>query len=153
MAPYNMKNRLPQNSGNPRWTQHFCTLLDVLYHLVPSVSPETSGVQKTRCPRNRHCPRAQEQLTPHAGARCGETIDTRAAGALFAGLGTAGAAVLFGAGGASLTGWKLSKRWAHIKEFEFVEIPRGSSDTAIVPSTSTSNQRRPQAGLRNSISE
>ena len=61
----------PPEQWKPIETQQFCTLLDVLYHLVPSVSPETSGVPRISCPRNRHCPRAQEQLTPHARARCG----------------------------------------------------------------------------------
>ena len=49
----------------------FWTLLGVLYLLVPSVPPETSMGLKPRLPRNRHCPRAREQLTPPRCARGG----------------------------------------------------------------------------------
>lgn len=40
-------------------------------------------------------------------------------GSILASLGTAGAVALFGATGAGLTGWKMSKRWGDLEEFEF----------------------------------
>ncbi|KAF4672237.1 DNA-directed RNA polymerase III subunit RPC3 [Perkinsus chesapeaki] len=41
------------------------------------------------------------------------------ASGFLAAVGTAGVAVLFGAGGASLTGFKMNKRWGDLHEFEF----------------------------------
>lgn len=49
------------------------------------------------------------------------------AGALLASLGTASAAVLFGATGAGLTGWKLSRRWGELHDFSFVPISTGTA--------------------------
>lgn len=40
-------------------------------------------------------------------------------GAILSSLGTAGAVALFGATGAGMTGWKMSRRWGDLEEFDF----------------------------------
>eukprot|EP00928_Gymnodinium_smaydae_P053428 TRINITY_DN37419_c0_g1_i1.p1 TRINITY_DN37419_c0_g1~~TRINITY_DN37419_c0_g1_i1.p1 ORF type:complete len:890 (-),score=139.08 TRINITY_DN37419_c0_g1_i1:69-2699(-) len=52
-----------------------------------------------------------------AGAVVGTAITS--GGILISSLGAPGAAVVFGATGAGLTGWKLSTRWGALKEFKF----------------------------------
>ena len=61
----------PERGGVFRSGQ-FWTLLGVLYLLVPPVPPETTGKGLISISEDRRCPRAHEQLTPHASARVGE---------------------------------------------------------------------------------
>lgn len=65
-----------------------------------------------------------------AGAAAGGALT---AGAFyFAALGSVGAGALFGATGAGLTGWKLSKRWGALDEFEFETLKSHSRQVTLV---------------------